>query len=52
MITPRFTVRPLGKAAWAQCKTIKAARAAAAEARDCMSDTIVIVDEQTGKIVT
>lgn len=51
MSTPRYTIRPVGKTAWANCKTIVSARKAAAEARDRMSDKIVIVDEKTGKLV-
>lgn len=42
--TPKYTVRPLGGTAWAECRTIAAARRAARKAIDAGLQQVVIVD--------
>lgn len=45
---PRYTVRPLGCAAWANCRTLREARKAARAACAAGLARVVIVDERTG----
>jgi hypothetical protein len=44
----KYTVRPLGKAAWSECETLEEARADQREASARMPDRIIIIDEETG----
>lgn len=44
---PRYTVRPLGCAAWANCRTIAEARRELRRARAAGLHSVIIFDERT-----